>query len=95
MLYHETRNEQHHIEYRIASNRVKTEVRKAVRVFERQIAREAKANPKALYKYARSKMKICSAVADFERLDRTMTETDVDKADAQYLFHKCLYPRKP
>ena len=31
MLYRETRNEQHYIEYRRASNRVKTEVRKAVR----------------------------------------------------------------
>ena len=50
VLYRETRNEQHYIEYRRASNRVKTEVRKAVRDFERQIPREANANPKALYK---------------------------------------------
>ena len=47
MLYHETRDEQNYIEYRRASNRVKTKVRKAVRDFERQIAREVKANPKA------------------------------------------------
>ena len=73
MLYRETRNEQHYIEYRRASNRVKTEVRKAVRDFKGQIAREAKANPKAL--------KTCSAVADLERLDGTMAETDVDKAE--------------
>ena len=63
------------------SNRVKTEVRKAVRDFERQIANEAKANPKAFYKYARSKMKTCSTVADIKRPDGTMTETDVDKAE--------------
>ena len=56
-------------------------MRKAIRDFERQIAREAKANPKAFYKYTRSKMKTCSAVADLERLDGTMTETDVDKAE--------------
>ena len=47
-----------------ASNRVKTKVRKAVRDFERLIAKEAKANPKAFYKYARSKMKTRSPVAN-------------------------------
>ena len=90
MLYRETRNEQHYIEYRRASNRVKTEVRKAVGDFERQIAREAKANPKAFYKYARSKM-TCSAVADLERLDGTMTETDVDKAEVLNTFFTSVF----
>ena len=56
-------------------------MRKAVRDFERQIANEAKANTKAFYKYAKSKMKTRSTVADFERPDGTMTETDVDKAE--------------
>ncbi len=41
--------------YRRASNIVKTEVRNAVREFEKQIAGEAKRNPKAFYRYARSK----------------------------------------
>ena len=53
MLFRETINEQHYIKYRRVSNRVKTEVRKAVRYVEKQIAIEAKANPKAFYKYAR------------------------------------------
>ena len=79
--YRETRDEQDYIKYRRTSNRVKTEVRKAVRDFERQIANEAKANPKAFYKYARSKMKIRATVADLERPDGTMTETNVDKAE--------------
>ena len=91
MLYCETRNEQHYIEYRRTSNRVKTEVRKAVRDFERQIAGEAKANPKAFYKYARSKMKTCSAVADLECLDGTMTETDVDKAEVLNTFFTSVF----
>ena len=41
-LYREYRDEQHFIEYRRASNRVKTEVRNAVREFGKQIAGEAK-----------------------------------------------------
>ena len=81
MLYSETRDEQHSVEYRRASNRVKIQVRKAVRVFKRQIAREAKANPKAIYKYARSKVKSLSAVAD-----GTMFQTGVDKAEVVNTF---------
>ena len=86
MLYRKTTDEQHYIEYRRASNRVKTEVRMAVRYFERQRDRDAKANPKALYKYTRSKMKTCSAVADVDRLDGTMSETDVDIAEVFNTF---------
>ena len=86
MPYRETRDEQNYIEYRRASNRVETYVRMAVRDFERQIVRDAKANPKVLYKYARSKMKTRSAVADLERLDRTMSETDVDEAEILNTF---------
>ena len=76
-LYREYRDEQHFIEYRRASNKVKTEVRNAVREFEKQIAGEVKRNPKAFYRYARSKMKTKSTVGDLERLDGTMADTDV------------------
>ena len=65
-LYREYRDEQHFIEYRRASNKVKTEVRNAVREFEKQIAGEAKRNPKAFYRYARSKMKTKSTVGDLD-----------------------------
>ena len=66
-------------------------MRKAVRDFERQIAREAKANPKAFYKYARSKMKTCSAMAYLECLDGTMTDTDVDKAEILNTFFTSVF----
>ena len=85
-LYREYGDEQHFIEYRRASNRVKTEVRKAVREFEKQMAGEAKRNPKAFYRYARSKMKIKSTVGDLERLDGTMTDTGVQKAEVLNRF---------
>ena len=80
-LYREYRDEQHFIEYRRASNKVKTEVRNAVREFEKQIAGEAKRNPKSFYRYERSKMKTKSTVGDLERLDGTMADTDVQKAE--------------
>ena len=70
-LYREYRDEQHFIEYRRASNRVKTEVRNTVREFEKKIAGEAKRNPEAFYRYAR-KMNTKSTVGDLERLDGTI-----------------------
>ena len=69
MLYGESIDEQHYFKYRRALNRVRTQMRKAVRDVDRKIAREAKANPKAVYMYARSQR------------TRTMTDTDVDKAE--------------
>ena len=79
ILYGESRDEQHYIEYRRALNRVRTGMRKAVRDFDSQIAREAKANPKAFYMYARSHM------------TRTMTETDVDKAEVLNSFFTSVF----
>ena len=84
-LYREYRDEQHFIEYRRPSNRVKTEVRNAVREFEKQIAGEAKRNPKVFYRYARSK-KTKSTVGDLERLDGKMADTDVQKAEVLNSF---------
>ena len=90
-LYREYRDEQHFIEYRRASNKVKTEVRNAVREFEKQIAGEAKRNPKAFYRYARSKMKTKSTVGDLERLDGTMADTDVQKAEVLNSFFASVF----
>ena len=90
-LYREYRDEQHFIEYRRACNRVKTEVRNAVREFEKQIAGEAKRNPKAFYRYARSKMKTKSTVGDLERLDGTMADTDVQKAEVLNSFFASVF----
>ena len=90
-LYREYRDEQHFIEYRRASNKVKTEARNAVREFEKQIAGEAKRNPKAFYRYARSKMKTKSTVGDLERLDGTMADTDVQKAEVLNRFFASVF----
>ena len=90
-LYREYMDEQHFIEYRRASNKVKTEVRNAVREFEKQIAGEAKRNPKAFYRYVRSKMKTKSTVGDLERLDGTMADTDVQKADVLNSFFASVF----
>ena len=66
-------------------------MRNAVREFEKQIAGEAKRNPKAFYRYARSKMKTKSTVGDLERLDGTMADTDVQKAEVLNSFFASVF----
>ena len=61
-------------------------MRNAVREFENQMAGEAKRNPMAFYRYARSKMKIKSTVGDLERLDGTMADTGMQKAEVLNRF---------
>ena len=46
-----------YLRYVTARNRAKNEIRKAVRKFEHEIARNAKADPKAFYKYVNSRSK--------------------------------------
>ena len=57
-------------EYAKARNAAKTETRRAVRDFEKEVAKQAKKNPKAFYRYVNSKLnfsvtssleKICTA----------------------------------
>ena len=75
------------MKYRRASNRVKAEVRKAFRDFKKMIASEAKTNPKAFYKYARSKMRTRTEVSDLKRPDSTTADTDVEKAEVLKVFN--------
>ncbi len=62
--YLSTREGADYLEYARARNQAKWSCRFAVREFERNIAKEAKHNPKAFYSYARSKLKTKDNVAD-------------------------------
>ncbi len=66
--------------YTRARNQVKWECRKAKREFEKQIAREAKPNPKAFYAYARSKMKTKDGVTDLDSAQGGTATTDLEKS---------------
>ena len=79
-LYRNTRDDKDYVQYRRASNRIKAEVRKAVRDFEKLIATEVKANPKGFFKYARSKLKTNPIISDLEQRDGTMATGAAAKA---------------
>ena len=62
--YSKTKDGRDYREYAKARNRARAVCRKAVKNYEKAIAREAQHNPKAFYAYANSKMKTKEGVAD-------------------------------
>ena len=89
--YRQYREGTDYINYRRSANRVKAEVRKAVRTFEKRIATEAKKNPKAFFNYARSKMKTRTGIRDLEYPDGRMAHTDVEKAELLNAFFSDVF----
>ena len=92
--YRQSREGTDYINYRRAANRVKAEVRKAVRTFEKRIATEAKKNPKAFFNYAMSKMKTRTGVSDLEYPDGRMAHTDVEKAELLNSFFSDVFTKE-
>jgi len=67
-------------------NAAKRETRRAVRDYEKSIARKSKKNPQTFFKYANSKLKTRSGVAELQREDGSVTQTDEEKAEVLNRF---------
>ena len=80
--YINSKNGQDHRIYAKARNQVRWESRKAMKFFERNIAKEARDNPKSFWAYVNSKLKTRVGIADLERLDVSLAKTDLEKAKA-------------
>ena len=82
--------------YTKVRNQAKRECWKAEREFEKKLAKECKNNPKALYRYSKSKMKTRSEIAHLTREDSSLTATDKDKADLEELnkFFSSVFTRE-
>ena len=73
-------------------NRVKEETRKITKIKEKQIARDAKKNPKAFYQYISSKTKIKESVSNLIGNDGKTTENDEQTANVLLdFFLFCFY----
>jgi hypothetical protein len=81
--YMETREGKDYLLYARARNQAKTECRRAIWLHEKNIAKNAKKNPKAFYAYARGKMKTRDGIADLE--DKTGKEATTDEEKAHML----------
>ena len=82
------------VQYRRASNRVKAEVRKAVRDFEKRIATEVRTDPKGFFKYARSKLKTNPRISDLEQRDGTMATGFAAKAEVLNTFFTSVFTQE-
>jgi hypothetical protein len=78
-------------EYCSARNKATTEVKRAKRDFEKQIAKEVKKNPKTFWKYVNSKMKTTTRVSDLEQEDGTLTTSDQEKANVLNGFFSSVF----
>ncbi len=83
-------NEANRKKYARIRNQVKWEVRKAVKQYEKKIAEESKNNPKAFYKYAKSKMKCKSRIPDINH-NGIAAECDNEKAEMLNRFFTSVF----
>ena len=75
-------------------NQTKFICRKAARDYERMIAGDTKDNPKAVFSYAKKKMKTKSGIADLIKSDNTMASSSKDKANVLNDFFSSVFTRE-
>lgn len=79
--YLRTREGEDYTKYCKARNKARKATRKALKYYEREIAKNAKKNPKAFYKLVNSKTKVASSVSELHTSDGKTASTDRDKAE--------------
>ena len=89
--YTRTREYKYYEEYCHIRNEATKEVRKAKKYYERNLANETKTNPKAFWKYVRSKTKVKSGVKDLLKEDGSYAHTDGDKAEILNSFFASVF----
>ena len=67
--FKQSRARKDYMDYVHAHNAAKTKLRRAVRDYEKEIAKRAKSNPKAFYQYINSKTKSCVRIPDMKGAD--------------------------
>ena len=86
-----SRDKGDYLSYAKAGNQARSACRKAVRLYEKDIASQIKQNPKHFWRYVKSKLKVRHGVPNLEREDGTLTETDFDKAEVLNSFFKNVH----
>jgi hypothetical protein len=92
--YMNTREGADYQKYSKLRNQVKWLCRKAVRDHEREIARGAKMNTKAVFSYAKKRMKTKSGVADLTRTDGSTATKSAEKAEVLNEFFSSVFTRE-
>ena len=92
--YLRSREGKEYIEYVKLRNTAKSEVRKAVHNYEKDIASKAKKNPKAFYRYVNSKIKGRGVIPDLRNNDGSVINKNLDKANAFNEFFSSVFTKE-
>ena len=92
--YLRSRDGKDYTEYVKFRNTAKSEVRNAVRNYEKDTAGKAKKNPKAFYRYVNSKLKGRGAIPDSRNDDGSTINTNLDKANAFNEFFSSVFTKQ-
>ena len=95
-MYHrylQTKDGIDYLNYTRARNQAKSSCRKAMIEFEKSIAKQAKSNPKAFYRYAKSKTVTKSNIPDLKKDEVTLSEA-FDKAEAFNSFFASVFTKE-
>ena len=79
--------------YKLARNKTKCELRRSIRQYERCLAKEAKKNPKAFYKYVNSKTKSRTGIPSLVDGD-TVAESNLEKAEILNKYFSTVFTKE-
>jgi len=79
--WRQTRDGQDYQEYARARNAAKAETRRAMRDYEKEVAKQAKKNPKDFYKFVNSKLKTKTGIGNFRGDDGVEIDSNREKAE--------------
>ena len=89
--YLKSRNGKDYLDYVKERNKAKSELRKKLRDYEKDIAKKAKKDPKAFYRYVNGKIKGRGVVPDLNNSDGTMITENLNKANAFNHFFSSVF----
>ena len=92
--YCQSKEGRDYLEYTKARNAAKTESRRAIREYEKEIAKQAKQNPKKFYQYVNSKLRTKSAIGDLKADNGNMVDDDTQKAAMFNSFFGTVFTRE-
>jgi hypothetical protein len=93
-LYKQTREGKDYLAYTKARNMAKAETGRAVRDFEREIAKRAKTNPKAFYSFVNSELRTRSTIGDLRLENGEDVTSESGKTDVFNQFFSSVYTQE-
>ncbi len=90
----QTRDGQDYLGYAKARNAAKAETRRAVREFEKEVAKQAKKNPKAFYRFVNSKLRTKPGIGNLTGSDGIEIVDNGEKAEAFNSFFSSVFTRE-